>query len=238
VIPHFTLKLAMTLDGKIATRTGHSKWVTGSSARERVMEIRRQHQAILVGVNTVIADDPSLTVRTLEGADDPDARLHRFILDTGGRIPVTSRVLIRNDDGLTTIIGGPDFPGSLEKDLQSLGVSLLRVPLRGSRIDLAAAARMITGMGIASVLVEGGGQVAASFLEQRLISSICFFYAPKVAGGPPLFPAVGGTGAQSAEELLSVRKWHFDTVGDDIMLTGALPVDSGLTVHPNPFSAV
>ena len=227
MIPHITLKLAMTLDGKIATRSGESKWITGSESRAKVMEIRRSHDAILVGVNTVIADDPSLTVRDAEGMTDPSQSLRRFILDTRGRIPLSARIINGNSDNLTSVLGGAEFSVDVESALESNLVPVMRCAMVDGRVDIVDACRRMCGQGVRSLMVEGGGETAASFLESGLISEVFMFIAPVIVGGRDAPLAVGGRGFCSPDDLnrMSLQNWNVQTCGQDILMHGFLTPD-------------
>lgn len=219
----FSLKLAMTLDGKIATQSGESKWITSSEARQRVMAIRREHQAILTGINTVIQDDPSLTVRNTDGHVDNPPNWRRIVLDTHGRIPNDSQLLTDPYAQQTLVFGGEEFPVSKRDLLESLGLSFVATPKSEEGLDVAFISDCLSKMGIHKVLVESGGEVAASFLNANLISRCFFFYAPKILGGKESIPAVGGKGAESLDQIIQINNWDVETIGPDLLLIGELP---------------
>ncbi|MBC7256464.1 MAG: bifunctional diaminohydroxyphosphoribosylaminopyrimidine deaminase/5-amino-6-(5-phosphoribosylamino)uracil reductase RibD, partial [Chloroflexi bacterium] len=166
--PFVVLKLALSLDGKIATRAGKSRWITGPGSRRVVHALRARYGAILVGVGTVLADDPSLTVRAAEGPQPL-----RVVLDSAGRIPLGAKVL---SPGVRTIIATTDrMPMEAEAALRGKGAEVWRLPGEGDRVDLPALLRRL-GKETDSLLVEGGSEVAWSFLSRGLVHKVAFFY--------------------------------------------------------------
>jgi diaminohydroxyphosphoribosylaminopyrimidine deaminase/5-amino-6-(5-phosphoribosylamino)uracil reductase len=237
--PFVTVKAAMTLDGKIATATGESKWITGPAARAYGMKLRQGADAILVGINTVLADDPSLTVRV----DSPKSKvqghlLRRIVLDAQARTPLDAKVV---NDGLaqTTIVVSQYAPKHRVAKLTSR-VQVLVAPLsghgrngrsRGSKmaksrfpaaLDLKWLLRELGSQGVTSLLVEGGGEVNASFLLNRWAHRIAFFYAPIILGGRDSIRAVAGDGAQSMEEAPDLADPVWRKLGPDWLLTARL----------------
>lgn len=187
--PMITLKAAMTLDGKIATATGKSKWITGEAARRDAHRLRATHDAILVGVGTVLADNPRLTAR-VGGARDPI----RIVLDSNLRTPPNARLLPKRVGPRTIIAAGDRAPEARARRLVNAGAEVWRFKLRADgRIPLDQLMRRLGKAGILSVLVEGGGEVHASFLARRLVDQLVLYVAPTVVGGPA--PSwVGGSG--------------------------------------------
>jgi diaminohydroxyphosphoribosylaminopyrimidine deaminase / 5-amino-6-(5-phosphoribosylamino)uracil reductase len=214
-MPFVTVKAAMTLDGKIATASGQSKWITGEKARHYGMRLRRGSDAILVGVNTVLADNPSLTYR---GAGEKAKTLRRIILDTHARTPLDSRVTSDTAAGLTTVVVGRSAPA---KRVAALGkrVSVMRAPLQAGRVNLKWLMRQLGNQGVSSLLVEGGGEVNASFLLGGLAQRIAFFYAPKILGGNQSLRAVGGEGATQLADTLDLTDLRWRQLGEDLLLT-------------------
>jgi diaminohydroxyphosphoribosylaminopyrimidine deaminase/5-amino-6-(5-phosphoribosylamino)uracil reductase len=216
--PFVTVKAAMTLDGKIATPSGESKWITGEAARAEGMKLRQGADAILVGVNTVLADDPSLTVRQRYSAKLKAQKLRRIVLDSRARTPPRSRVVSDELAALTTIVVGRHAPAKRVAAL-ARRVNVIRSPLRGGRVDLR---RLLTRLGrenVTSLLVEGGGEVNASFLLGGFAHRVAFFYAPKILGGRDARKAVAGAGAASLKEILKLRDIEWQRVGPDLMMT-------------------
>ena len=180
--PFVTVKAAMTLDGKIATASGESKWITGEKARAEGMRLRARADAILVGVNTVLADDPGLTIRQGPRSKVQGPRLRRIVLDSRARTPLKSKVVRDEFAALTTIVVGQSAPARRVAALAKT-VSVVRAPLRGGRIDLRWLLKKLGREKVTSLLVEGGGEVNASFLLGGLAHRVAFFYAPKILGG-------------------------------------------------------
>ena len=241
----------MTLDGKIATAAGDSKWITGEAARAAGMELRRGSDAILVGVNTILADDPSLTFRpggNLQSSTFAAGlpRLRRIVLDTRARTPLSARVVSDEFASLTTIVVGRQAP---KKRVAALArkVKVLTAPTpKSSMYKATAAAPGRTGRpasiplpwllkklgteNVTSLLVEGGGEVNASFLLGGLAGRVAFFYAPKILGGRDARKAVAGEGAKSLAEVLQLREVKWRKLGPDLMLT-ALVEGAGVSRH-------
>lgn len=215
--PFVLLKTAMTLDGKIATGTGHSRWVTGDTARGKVHQLRGEFDAILVGVNTVLADNPALTCRLPEGGKDPI----RIILDSQARTPVDSRVITQESESFTYIVVTDKAPFNRIKELSSAGAKIVRTALdiRG-RVDLRELLNKLGEMEITSLFVEGGAEVAASFLEARLIDKILTFIAPKIVGGTQAPGPVGGFGKALMDEAVPLTGVTFGQVGEDYYIQG------------------
>lgn len=219
--PFVTVKAAMTLDGKIATAAGESKWITGTRARAFGMKLREGSDAILVGVNTVLADDPSLTFRA-----GPRTRpLRRIVLDSMARTPPGAKIVSDGYSSWTTVVVSQDAP---QKRVAALGkkANILVAPgisskngNGGPKIDLRWLIKRLGAENVTSLLVEGGGEVNASFLFGRLAQKVVFFYAPKVLGGREARKAVAGEGARSLDEVLQLREVEWRKLGDDLLLT-------------------
>ena len=213
-IPFITVKSAMTLDGKIATADGESKWITGERARQQVMKLRAGADAILVGVGTVLADDPALTVRT--GKATRSRR--RIVLDTRARTPLTAKVVGDEFSALTTLVVGESAP---KRRVQALAkrVRVLTALEEDGHIDLARLLPVLGAENVTSLLVEGGGAVNASFLLGGHAHRVAFFYAPKILGGRDSHHAVEGEGAKSLAESLPLTELAWRRLGPDLLLT-------------------
>jgi diaminohydroxyphosphoribosylaminopyrimidine deaminase/5-amino-6-(5-phosphoribosylamino)uracil reductase len=187
-LPYVTLKLALSLDGRIASRTGASKWVTGAEARARVHVLRAQSDAVVVGIGTALADDPRLTVRSAPGQSPL-----RVVFDTKLRLPPTARVVQTAREVPTWVIGSTDAPSSEEERLVERGVEVLRVPTSAEgRLDPLAALRALASRGIVTVLVEGGAELVGSLLAGEVAderSSRRSSWAREAAPGPSTGPA-------------------------------------------------
>jgi len=192
-LPSVTLKAGMSLDGRIATRAGRSQWITSSSARREARRLRAGHDAVLVGIGTLLADDPRLSAPGANGharAVDPV----RVVLDSRLRTPAASRIL--------TTAGGPvllvtrrNAPAARRLRLERAGATILEVGSHGGRVDLRAALRALGRRGIASVLIEGGGDVLGAALDQKVGDRLVLYVAPRLLGGTGARPAFAGRGA-------------------------------------------
>jgi len=215
--PFVIAKCAATLDGRIATRTGDSKWVTGEAARACVHEMRHAVDAILVGVGTVAADDPRLTTRIADRkVKDPV----RVILDTHGRIPSSARVLGHASGAETIVVAGPAACADVQRRIAGKGVRVIEAATRDGRIDLAALMGQLGEMGITSILVEGGSRVLASAFRAGVVDKACFFFAPLISGGDDGVPICSGPGSDRMRDcirLVRIRTRRFD---DDVMIEG------------------
>ena len=222
--PLVTVKAGMTLDGKIATASGESRWITGEKARAYGMELRQGSDAILVGINTVLADDPSLTFRKHEtGVRGPRSgvrghALRRIVLDARGRTPSKARVVSDEYAALTTIVVSNLAPKRRAAALAKR-VRVLVAPSSEGKIDLRWLLRKLGSESITSLLVEGGGEVNASFLLQGLAQRVAFFYAPKILGGRDSRRAVAGQGARTLAESLSLTDLEWRRLGPDWLLS-------------------
>jgi diaminohydroxyphosphoribosylaminopyrimidine deaminase/5-amino-6-(5-phosphoribosylamino)uracil reductase len=216
--PFVTVKAAMSLDGKIATRAGESKWITGPAARAYGMRLRAGADAILVGVNTIVADNPSLTVRQ-PGFEDK--RLRRIVLDPTGRIPLRSKVVTDKFARWTTVVV---TRAASSRRLAALRrrVRVLKAPARNGAINLPWLLWKLGREQITSLLVEGGGETNAPFLLQRLAQRVAFFYAPLVLGGREAPKAVGGRGLPDLSSRIILGEVQWRRLGLDLLLTARL----------------
>lgn len=213
-LPWVTVKAAMTLDGKIATESGESKWITGESARRKGVYLRRGSDAILVGVETVLADDPSLLARGKRGG----VQLRRVILDSRARTPLGAQVVSDGLEEHTTVVV---VRGASAKRVAALRrrVNVVEAPARKGRVDLRWLLKRLGKESVTSLLVEGGGEVNGSFLQSGLAHRVAFFYAPKIPGGSRSRAAVGGQGFQCLQDSLQLREVSWERLGVDLMLT-------------------
>jgi diaminohydroxyphosphoribosylaminopyrimidine deaminase/5-amino-6-(5-phosphoribosylamino)uracil reductase len=204
-----TLKLATSLDGKIATASGESRWITGPPAREEVHKLRAMHSGIIVGVETVIADDPDLTVR-LGGYLGFQPR--RFVMDSRQRIPLKSK-LVRTAARIPTVVLTTQ---ASNKRLTDAGVEVVTVAALDGRVDPRAALKALETMVLfPNVMIEGGGQVAASFLAAGLVDAVEWFRAPIVLGDEGR-PAVGAFVLKDLAAAPRLRRISVEAVGDDL----------------------
>jgi len=236
--PFVTVKAAMTLDGKIATASGQSKWITGEKARAQGMKLRQGSDAILVGINTILADDPSLMVRTKvkDGRWKAARPIRRIVLDSQGRTPLDSKVVRDGFATLTTIVVGKGAPknrvAALAKrvkvivaPIQKVGRTVPCPPQRArngathQQIKLRWLMQKLGAEDVTSLLVEGGGEVNASFLLGGFAQRVAFFYAPKIMGGRDSRKGIAGEGAKSLAGALQLRDVEWHKLGEDLLLT-------------------
>lgn len=216
-MPFVTAKFAMSLDGKIATYAGDSKWITNEASRRLVHKLRRQVDAILVGVNTVIVDDPLLTARDSRGKPYSNQPL-RVVLDSSGRIPEQARILSQPGKNLLAV---SDSLG--KKDLSRLSrinAEVLTLPVRNSLLDLQVLLKALGQRQIVSLLVEGGSTVLGSFLDNRLVDKVMAFIAPVIIGGKEARTAVGGRGVEIMAQSFHLRKTQIRIASGDIIISG------------------
>lgn len=229
--PWVTVKAAMTLDGKIATASGESKWITGEVARRQAMKLRHEADAILVGIGTVLADDPSLTVRGTPTYNGEPKRLRRIILDSQARTPLTAHVVTDQFAHLTTVVVSAAAPirrvVALSRLVKVLVAPVSRKTSSKAGLDLPWLLKRLGAEDVTSLLVEGGGEVNASFLLQGLAHRAAFFYAPMIMGGSDAVRAVGGTGAESLDQVLNLSSLHWRRLGPDWLLTATLSPGAG-----------
>ncbi len=219
--PFVTVKAAMTLDGKIATAGGESKWITGEKARAGGMKLRQGSDAILVGVNTILADNPALTVRMPKGKGrgwKPSVQPRRIVLDSRARTPVTAQVVNDGFAALTTIFVGRRAPKNRVAAL-ARRVKVWVAPFAKSRLDLRWLLKRLGSENVTSLLVEGGGEVNASFLFGGFARRVVFFFAPRILGGREAVKAVAGEGARNLAEMIPLRGVEWEKIGDDLLMT-------------------
>ena len=228
-LPFVTAKFAMSLDGKIATKTGDSQWITGEEARRYAHSLRRVSDAIMVGVNTIIADDPQLTARydTDDDVLSPRQPL-RIIVDSRGRTPPFARIF--RVPGKTLIATAASIEPAKERELREAGAELLSLPAKRGQVDLLELLRTLGSREISSVLVEGGGTLLGSFFDQGLVDKVYAFVAPVIIGGKRAITAVEGRGVSKMAEALRLRRWGVERLGDDIMICGYVEERAGCSL--------
>ena len=211
-IPYVTLKAAQTIDSKIADTFGESKWISSKESRKFVHEMRSKYDAVLVGANTVLKDDPKLDVRLIEGRNPK-----RLILDARLRIKLTSSIL--NSEKNVTIITSKNAMLKRKKieQLKKLGVNLFFIKnINEHEIDIKSMLKTLAKNNVTSLLVEGGGKVFSSFLNAKLFNEIRLFLAPKILGNG--INTFGDLGNNKIEDALKLRINKFEKIGDDIMI--------------------
>ncbi|MDE3067019.1 MAG: bifunctional diaminohydroxyphosphoribosylaminopyrimidine deaminase/5-amino-6-(5-phosphoribosylamino)uracil reductase RibD [Verrucomicrobiota bacterium] len=231
--PFVTVKAAMTLDGKIATASGESKWITGEKARAYAMKSRQGADAILVGVNTILADDPSLTFRPAGNLQPSTFNTQRpaprrIILDSLARTPLNAKVVSDEFAALTTVVVSKRAPKKRVATLAKCANVLVapakksQIANRKSQINLCWLLKKLGAESVTSLLVEGGGEVNASFLLGGLTHRVVFFYAPKILGGREARTAVGGDGAKNPGQAVQLREIEWKKIGADLMMTAGV----------------
>jgi diaminohydroxyphosphoribosylaminopyrimidine deaminase/5-amino-6-(5-phosphoribosylamino)uracil reductase len=214
--PFVVLKTAMTVDGKIATRTGASRWVSGKETLRYSHHMRNVYDAILVGVGTVLIDNPKLTVRLVQRVKNPI----RIVLDAFARTPLSADVLSKG--ARTIIVVGPKAAKDKVEALKKKGAEILKVKAPGGLIDMKTLMKELGKLKITSVLIEGGGEVAASALKAKIVNRAYFFIVPKIFGGRNAKTAVEGEGVKLPSQAIHLKDVHTERVGEDILVTGYL----------------
>ena len=214
--PYVLLKTAMTLDGKIQTVTGQSQWITGEQARARVHAWRDIYDAIVVGISTVLADDPSLTTRLPAGEGRNPARI---ILDSRARTPLAAKVV--TDSAATTIIVVSE--AAAEERVRALEQAGCEVVVCGkTQVDIGALLTWLAGRDIVSLFVEGGATVNASFLEGGYVDAVAAFIAPKLVGGASARTPIGGQGIAELSQAVLLDDVAVERVGEDFLFMGRI----------------
>lgn len=222
--PFVTLKAGLTLDGKIATARGESKWITSEAARTDAQRLRHGADAVLVGIHTILADDPSLTIRPLPSQIRNSASrppLRRIILDSQARTPLAARAVADEYARWTTVVVSRAAPARRVTALRQQ-VPVLVAPTRRGRLDLRWLLRQLGSENVTSLLVEGGGEVHASFLEQGLAQRVVLYYAPKILGGRDARKAVAGSGARGWPAIARLREVQWRQLGPDLRLSARI----------------
>lgn len=211
--PLVTLKTATTSDGRIATRTGASKWITGSPARAHAHLMRATHDAIAVGVGTVAADDPGLTSR-LPGLENRSPL--RVVFDSNLRVSPNAKLIATAHETPTWVIGCEGADAAHRRVLESAGVHVVEVAAKDGHVDLSAGLQALGAEGVTRLMVEGGAQVSTSLLRAGLVDQLYWFRAPSLIGGDGL-PPFGDLGVQDMSELPSFRSVSSTPIGDDTL---------------------
>ena len=205
-MPHITAKWAMTLDGKIATKTGDSKWISSEGARKFAHKVRGRVDAVVVGIGTVLADDPELTCRLVRGRTP-----RRVVLDTRARLPLTSK-LVRSAREAPVIVAVSDKASAKRTEaLMKRGCKVVTFPAKNGRVDVVRVLEWLGSMRVTNVLVEGGGEVLGSFFDAKLVDEVLVFVGPKIVGGGGKSPVLGSGVSKLADaaglELVGSRRF-------------------------------
>jgi len=218
-IPFVTIKFAQTIDGRIATQTGHSRWISSEATLNLGHKMRSIHDAVMIGVGTVIQDNPQLTVRRTKGRTPL-----RIISDSHLRIPASSNVL--NDSYVQNTLIATTSAADKDKikEIENKGVKVLVIDQdKYGRVSLSELLKRLGEIGISSVMVEGGGQIITSLLRQRLVDKLIVIIAPKIIGQGINW--VGNLGIERMDEALKFLEYRFRKVGDDLVFEGRLSTD-------------
>jgi diaminohydroxyphosphoribosylaminopyrimidine deaminase/5-amino-6-(5-phosphoribosylamino)uracil reductase len=215
--PFVLLKTAMTFDGKIATRSGASQWISNERSRQYVHQLRNQYSAIMVGINTVLTDNPSLTTRLDSGDNHHPTRV---IVDTYGRLPMESK-LVQTANIVPTILATTKFAKQdTMNQLKEKGVQILMCEVEENHVDLKDLMKKLGGKEIDSIMVEGGATINYSLLEQKLVDKVITFVAPKIFGGREAPTPVGGIGIANPENAIQLTNIRIVPFEEDIMIEG------------------
>ena len=214
--PFVVMKYAMTMDGKIACENGDSKWVTGEKARETVQNMRKKYMGIMVGINTVLEDNPMLNCRIEENVNPI-----RIICDSNLRIPFESNIVNTANKIQTIVVCTNEADTDKQKYLEECGVEVVRQKRKG-RVNLSELMKTLGEKGIDSILLEGGGTLNAQALKENIVNKICCFIAPKIVGGANAKSPIEGKGVEKMMEAYNLRNLEIQKIGNDIMLTGYL----------------
>jgi diaminohydroxyphosphoribosylaminopyrimidine deaminase/5-amino-6-(5-phosphoribosylamino)uracil reductase len=217
-LPFVTVKFAASLDGKIATRSGDSKWISGEAARKLVQHMRYEADAVMTGAGTVIADDPRLTVRIAVRGGITHKQPLRIILDGLGHTPVTSRLF--SEPGRTLLVTSDNLAQNVLDSFSNRGVEILKMPAKKGVIDLKSLMLILAEKEITNILVESGGILLGSLFDNGMVDKVVAFLAPIIIGGQNARSAVAGTGYDKLIQCASLKRVKVDRVGDDIMVSG------------------
>ncbi len=219
--PFVTAKCATSLDGKIATRSGDSRWISSPEARNWAHRLRGQSDAVMVGIGTIIADDSLLTARDKENKPLGKQPI-RIVVDSGLKIPLSAKLFTDNN---SIIIATSSNSEKKMTDLRDLGVEVISLPGAGGLVDLSALLDFLGRREITSVLIEGGSELLGSFFDEGLADKVAFCVSPVIIGGKTAIPSVGARGANKLSEAYRLQDVSFETAGQDFIVTG-YPVKS------------
>jgi diaminohydroxyphosphoribosylaminopyrimidine deaminase/5-amino-6-(5-phosphoribosylamino)uracil reductase len=218
-IPFVTAKFAISLDGKIATRKGDSRWISSNESRKYVHSLRYTTDAVMAGVNTVLADDPHLTTRCCGGRGGTARKQPlRVIVDGEGRTPLTAKVF--KQSGRTLLALGRNVAPREKTAFTQAGAEILELPSVKGLVDLEGLLAALGEQGITSVLIEGGGILLGSLFDRRLVDKVIAFIAPIIIGGAEARTAVAGRGVDKVADSLRLERVRVERFGDDLAVSG------------------
>jgi diaminohydroxyphosphoribosylaminopyrimidine deaminase/5-amino-6-(5-phosphoribosylamino)uracil reductase len=216
--PYVVMKIAATLDGKIATKTGSSQWITGERSLKKVHQLRGELDAVMVGIGTVLKDNPTLTCRLSRPPHQP----LRIVADTHLRIPEASNLLKTLDAAPLLIVTSPDVDAKKRARLESKGVEILSVPLYNNKVDLRHFMAILAKRPVTSILMEGGARLNGAALEAGIVRKVMIFYAAKILGGQESLAMIGGSAPESLSEAIPVTSGKIWWMGNDFLFEGEL----------------
>ncbi len=218
-LPFVTAKFAMSLDGKIATKTGCSQWISNEEARKYVHVLRHTTDAIMVGVNTVIADNPRLTTRGCCGkGGEPRTQPLRLIVDSNGKTPLDAQLF--KQPGKSLLAAVAPFDTEKERKFAQIGVEVLELPGVAGLVDLEALFKEVAKRNIVTILVEGGSKLLGYLFDHNLVDKVLVFIAPIIIGGKEAKTAVGGDGVDTLVDALCLNQVNIKNFGDNILISG------------------
>lgn len=212
--PFVIMKTAMSIDGKTATRTGQSKWISSEESRHYVHQLRNKVDAVIVGVNTVLYDNPSLTTKIHNGKDPL-----RIILDSTLKIPLNARILSDKNAMIATTL---KYDREKKIALEREGIGVIVVKSSTEKVDLKELMNELSIRGITHIMIEGGSEVNASALEAGIVDKLIYFIAPKIIGGVDAKPAIGGKGIKDMSDVMNLKNVEIKQLGPDIVMEGYL----------------
>jgi diaminohydroxyphosphoribosylaminopyrimidine deaminase/5-amino-6-(5-phosphoribosylamino)uracil reductase len=217
-MPFITVKFAVSLDGKIATRIGDSEWISGTEARKYVHYLRYTADAIMAGANTVITDDPRLTCRYGGTGGQVREQPLRIIVDGRGRTPADAQIF--NEPGKVLMVLGTQVENDKKKALAAIGAEIIELPLAEGRVALEGLLKTLGEREITSILVEGGGILVGSLFDFRLVDKVIAFIAPMIIGGEEAKTAVAGKGVDRVIDAIKLERMTVEKFGEDFMISG------------------
>ncbi|MDH4152566.1 MAG: bifunctional diaminohydroxyphosphoribosylaminopyrimidine deaminase/5-amino-6-(5-phosphoribosylamino)uracil reductase RibD [Nitrospira sp.] len=221
--PYVTLKAGMTLDGQLATASGESRWITGELSRREVHQIRGHMDAVLVGVGTVLIDDPALTARTGAGLETLASRQPlRIVVDSRLRTPLKAQVLAQQNKAKTMIVTTAAASAARRSALQQKGIEVLTVPGQQGRVSLPALLKQLGRRGVTSLLVEGGSEMNGAMLKARLVNHVRLYVAPRLLGGQNAKGMIGGVSPAKLAAAIRLRQVVTRSLGNDWVVEGDL----------------
>jgi len=214
-LPFVTMKTAISLDGKIATRTGNSQWISGTRSRNFVHELRNQNSAILVGTNTILNDNPQLTCRlNKKGSRHPT----RIILDRGNKIPLKAKVFANSKEQRIIYVSGPKLSIQRKKSLVEKNIEIINGKMGKSGFDLKHLMKLLVKKDLTSVLIEGGGEINSSALKAGIVDKVYTFISPILIGGQAAPGLIGGIGVSKIVKAINLKNMKATQMGEDLMV--------------------